>query len=113
MSEKKMTSKKRGFAALPLEERRAIASLGGKAAHAKHRAYEFTSEEARVAGRKGGAAVSRDRAHMAEIGRIGGRALGKRRQAEARARREKEERSMDERALAMDEKARRGPDAAE
>ena len=49
-----------------------FASMGGKAAHAKGTAHQFTSEEARAAGRKGGAAVSRDRKHMAEIGRKGG-----------------------------------------
>ena len=36
------------------EKRRQIASKGGKAAHASGRAHEFTSEEARAAGRKGG-----------------------------------------------------------
>ena len=49
-----------------------IASRGGKAAHAKGTAHEFTSEEARGAGRKGGLVVSRDRAHMVAIGREGG-----------------------------------------
>jgi general stress protein YciG len=37
-------------------------------------AHEFTPEEAREAGRKGGQSVSRDRKHMAEIGRLGGEA---------------------------------------
>lgn len=63
---------RRGFAAMDPEKQRAIASMGGKAAHAKGTAHQFTSEEARAAGRKGGAAVSRDRKHMAEIGRRGG-----------------------------------------
>ncbi len=36
------------------EHRRAIAGLGGKAAHEKGRAHTWTREEARVAGRKGG-----------------------------------------------------------
>jgi hypothetical protein len=35
---------------------REIASKGGKAAHEKGTAHEFTSEEARAAGRKGGEA---------------------------------------------------------
>jgi general stress protein YciG len=52
---------------------RAIASAGGRAAHAKGTAHEFTSDEARDAGRKGGEAVSQNREHMAAIGRIGGR----------------------------------------
>lgn len=56
---------------------RAIASKGGKAAHAKGTAHEWTSDEAREAGRKGGEVVSRDRAHMAAIGREGGEARGR------------------------------------
>lgn len=47
---------KRGFAAMSAELRREIASKGGKAAHEKGTAHEFTSEEARAAGHKGGAA---------------------------------------------------------
>jgi general stress protein YciG len=56
------------------DAQRAIASKGGRAAHARGTAHEFTSEEAAEAGRKGGRAVSRDRRHMAEIGRRGGKA---------------------------------------
>lgn len=63
------------------EKQRAIASKGGKAAHAKGTAHEFTSEEARVAGQKGGEKVSRDRDHMAEIGRAGGRARNRNKRA--------------------------------
>lgn len=63
---------KRGFAAMDAEQQRAIASRGGQAAHQKGTAHEFNSEEARRAGQKGGEAVSRDRAHMSEIGRKGG-----------------------------------------
>lgn len=55
------------------DKQREIASKGGRAAHAKGTAHEFTSDEAREAGRKGGQAVSRDRDHMAEIGREGGK----------------------------------------
>ena len=62
----------RGFASMDLEKQRAIASEGGRAAHLSGHAHEFTSEEARLAGRKGGQTVSRDRQHMAEIGRKGG-----------------------------------------
>jgi general stress protein YciG len=61
-------------------KQREIASKGGKAAHAKGTAHEFTPDEAREAGRKGGEAVSRDRAHMAEIGRAGGKNSHKNRQ---------------------------------
>ncbi|HEU0050523.1 MAG TPA: KGG domain-containing protein, partial [Patescibacteria group bacterium] len=44
----------RGFASMDAERQRQIASLGGRAAHAKGTAHEFTSEEARIAGRLGG-----------------------------------------------------------
>lgn len=74
---------RRGFASMDPERQREIASKGGRAAHAKGTAHEWSSEEARRAGRKGGETVSRDRAHMAAIGREGGEARG----AGARARR--------------------------
>ena len=51
-----MSGKKRGFAAMTAEKQREIASRGGKAAHAKGTAHKFTSDEARIAGRKGGSA---------------------------------------------------------
>jgi len=63
---------KRGFASMDRQKQREIASKGGRAAHAIGTAHEFTSEEARAAGRKGGETVSRNRQHMAEIGRRGG-----------------------------------------
>ena len=63
---------KRGFAAMDQNQQREIASKGGQAAHQKGTAHEFDSEEARRAGQKGGEAVSRDREHMADIGRKGG-----------------------------------------
>ncbi len=63
---------KRGFAAMDEQQQREIASKGGQAAHQKGTAHEFDSEEARRAGQKGGEAVSRDREHMADIGRKGG-----------------------------------------
>lgn len=69
----------RGFAKMDPEKQREIASKGGRAAHQRGTAHEFNSDEAREAGRKGGQAVSRDRAHMAEIGRRGGEASGGRR----------------------------------
>ncbi|MES2148670.1 MAG: KGG domain-containing protein [Pseudomonadota bacterium] len=40
----------RGFASMDPEKQREIASEGGKAAHEKGTAHEFTSEEARRAG---------------------------------------------------------------
>ena len=63
---------RRGFASMDPSRQKEIASKGGKAAHAKGTAHEWSSDEARVAGQKGGVAVSRDRAHMAAIGREGG-----------------------------------------
>lgn len=44
----------RGFAAMDPDRQRKIASEGGKAAHQSGNAHEFSSEEAREAGRKGG-----------------------------------------------------------
>jgi general stress protein YciG len=52
---------RRGFAAMSAEKQKEIASLGGKAAHAKGTAHEFSPEEAREAGRKGGQAAQRVR----------------------------------------------------
>jgi general stress protein YciG len=73
------SSNARGFASMEVARQRAIASKGGRAAHAQGRAHEFTPDEARSAGRKGGESVSRDRAHMAAIGRAGGQARGRNR----------------------------------
>jgi general stress protein YciG len=42
----------RGFAAMDPQRQREIASLGGRAAHQSGHAHEFSSEEARAAGRK-------------------------------------------------------------
>lgn len=52
---------RRGFAAMHPELARKIASLGGKAAHIKGTAHEFSSKEAKAAGRKGGAASAAKR----------------------------------------------------
>jgi general stress protein YciG len=49
----------RGFASMDRNKQREIASKGGKAAHQKGRAHEWTSEEAREAGRRGGIASHR------------------------------------------------------
>jgi general stress protein YciG len=75
---------KRGFASMDASKQREIASKGGKAAHAQGHAHEFTVVEARLAGRKGGEAVSRNRDHMAAIGRAGGQARGRNRVAKGR-----------------------------
>lgn len=76
---------KRGFASMDPARQRDIASKGGKAAHAKGTAHEWSADEARMAGRKGGEVVSRDRAHMEAIGRAGGEARGRARQLAAQA----------------------------
>lgn len=75
----------RGFASMDSKKQREIASKGGRAAHAKGTAHEFDSSEARAAGRKGGMAVSRNREHMAAIGRRGGEARGQRAREAAKA----------------------------
>lgn len=69
----------RGFAAMDPEKQREIASEGGRAAHKQGVAHEWSSEEAREAGKKGGQIVSRNREHMSEIGRRGGQSSGSRR----------------------------------
>lgn len=69
--------RKRGFAAMSREQQRALASKGGRAAHHKGTAHEFSSEEARKAGYLGGKAVSANREHMATIGRKGGQRAGR------------------------------------
>lgn len=71
VTERKPASQ-RGFAAMERDKQRAIASKGGRAAHEKGTAHEFTPDEARMAGKKGGEVVSQNRKHMAEIGRKGG-----------------------------------------
>lgn len=84
-----MAKKDRGFAAMDPDKQREIASKGGKKAHADGTAHEFTSDEAKVAGKKGGQTVSADRKHMAEIGRLGGSVKAKNRiERERRERRE-------------------------
>ena len=54
-----MAKEDRGFASMDRSKQRDIASRGGKAAHQKGTAHEWTSEEAREAGRKGGMASHR------------------------------------------------------
>ena len=54
-----MAKEDRGFASMDRGKQREIASKGGKAAHQKGTAHEWTSEEAREAGRKGGMASHR------------------------------------------------------
>jgi len=54
MSEAPRRKERRGFASMSPEKQREIASKGGRAAHRKGTAHRWSSEEARVAGRKGG-----------------------------------------------------------
>lgn len=75
-----------GFALMDPERRKAIASAGGKAAHARGTAHRFDSHAASEAGRR---AHQRGTAHVwtpeaaREAGRKGGRAARKRAQAAA------------------------------
>jgi general stress protein YciG len=50
----KERKERRGFASMSPEKQREIASKGGRAAHEKGTAHEWTADEARSAGRKGG-----------------------------------------------------------
>ena len=61
----------RGFASMDPQRQREIASEGGRAAHEKGTAHEFTSEEAREAGRKGGMARSANRRNAMNGGNSG------------------------------------------
>ena len=76
-----MSKQKRGFAGMDPEKQRKIARAGGRAAQATGKGHKLSGEAARRAGRKGGLSVSRDREHMAEIGRRGGKAKSKRDEA--------------------------------
>lgn len=57
---------RRGFASMSPEKQREIASKGGRAAHQKGTAHEWTSEEARNAGRKGGQISRGGRGRLAD-----------------------------------------------
>src|SRR3954466_4054967 len=66
----------RGFASMDRAKQREIASKGGKAAHQKGTAHEWTSEEARDAGRKGGIASHQRRREQSGPGSDEGRSSG-------------------------------------
>ena len=70
-----MAKEDRGFASMDRSKQREIASKGGKAAHQKGTAHEWTSEEAREAGRKGGMASHR-RKQQQQGGEPGGGETG-------------------------------------
>ena len=59
------TKSRKGFASMTPEQRSAIASMGGKAAHAMGKAHKFTPAEARLAGIKGGK-TTQQRAQLAK-----------------------------------------------
>ena len=63
-----MAKEDRGFASMDRAKQREIASKGGKAAHQKGTAHEWTSEEARDAGRKGGIASHQRRREQTPSG---------------------------------------------
>ena len=67
-----MATEDRGFASMERNKQREIASKGGKAAHQKGTAHEWTSEEAREAGRKGGMASHRRKQEQQGGGSGGG-----------------------------------------
>jgi general stress protein YciG len=69
--EDQVAKEDRGFASMDRAKQREIASKGGKAAHQKGTAHEWTSEEARDAGRKGGIASHRRRREQL-VGNPGG-----------------------------------------
>ncbi len=58
------TKRPRGFAAMHPDHVKAIARKGGKAAHIAGTAHQFTSEEARAAGAKGGRATHAKRRQL-------------------------------------------------
>jgi general stress protein YciG len=59
---------RRGFASMSPEKQKEIASKGGRAAHQKGTAHEWTSDEARSAGRKGGQISRGGRGRLIEPG---------------------------------------------
>lgn len=71
-----MAKEDRGFASMDRAKQREIASKGGKAAHQKGTAHEWTSEEARDAGRKGGIASHQRRREQMSDGLDETRASG-------------------------------------
>jgi general stress protein YciG len=68
-----MAGSNRGFASMDKEKQREIARKGGKAAHSKGTAHQFTPEEASQAGRRGGKAAH----EKAQAKVAGGEAKGK------------------------------------
>jgi general stress protein YciG len=71
---KNTMASKRGFAAMDPAKVRELASKGGKVAHQQGVAHEFTSEEARLAGRKGGRATHLKHGHRLNDANVNGSA---------------------------------------
>lgn len=67
-----MAKEDRGFASMDRTKQREIASKGGRAAHVKGTAHEWSAEEARVAGRKGGQISRGGRGRLGETSAIDG-----------------------------------------
>lgn len=67
-----MAKEDRGFASMDRGKQREIASKGGKAAHQKGTAHQWTSDEAREAGRKGGMASHRRKQEQMSDGTAAG-----------------------------------------
>jgi hypothetical protein len=63
-----MGIERRGFASMKPARQREIARKGGKAAHAKGTAHEWTRDEARAAGRLGGQVSRGGRGKLPETG---------------------------------------------
>ena len=82
---------RRGFAMMDPDTLRSVCSQGGRTAHALGRAHRFNTEKASQAGKKGGATVSANRSHMAEIGSRGGKAKKGYRERQAARRQAKTE----------------------
>ena len=64
-----MQKGKRGFASMSIEDRRKIASKGGRAAHDQGTAHQWDREQAIEAGRKGGTASRGGRGKLPDAGR--------------------------------------------
>jgi hypothetical protein len=62
------SKERRGFASMTAERQREIASKGGRAAHQKGTAHEWSADEARAAGRKGGHASRGGRGRLRSTG---------------------------------------------
>lgn len=77
--------KNRGFASMDKSRQKEIASRGGKAAHRTGKAHEFSSQEAKEAGRKGGEATAKTHGESfySAIGKKGGESRDKKSQGPA------------------------------